>query len=49
MFKASAEFHANRDSSSGEDVADTAQVWYEIANRIVSEKEKPKKEEKRLS
>ena len=34
MFKASARFHANRTDSDENDVANTAQVWYEIACRI---------------
>ena len=38
MFKASAEFHAHRSDSEPDDVADTAQVWYEIAMRIGLEK-----------
>ena len=38
MFKCSAEYHAHRSTSSGDDVADTAQVWYEIAKRIIEDK-----------
>ena len=37
MFKCSAEYHAHRQNSSDTDVADTAQVWYEIAHRIIGD------------
>lgn len=39
MFKASAEFHAARAESTESNVSDTAQIWYEIADRILNEKE----------
>ena len=38
MFKCSAEYHAHRQGSSEDDVAETAQVWHEIAMRIGNEK-----------